>query len=26
VKLVDEEELQVGLWKLNIWLEDFIYV
>jgi hypothetical protein len=24
--LVWEEELEVGLWRLNVWLEDFIYV
>jgi hypothetical protein len=25
-KFVLEEELEVGLWRLNVWLEDFIYV
>jgi hypothetical protein len=24
--LVVEEELEVGLWRLNVWLDDFIYV
>jgi hypothetical protein len=23
---VVDEELEVGLWRLNVWLEDFIYV
>jgi hypothetical protein len=25
-KFVVEEELEVGLWRLNVWFEDFIYV
>jgi hypothetical protein len=25
-KFIVEEEIEVGLWKLNVWLEDFIYV
>jgi hypothetical protein len=25
-EIVVEEELEVGLWRLNMWLEDFIYV
>jgi hypothetical protein len=25
-KFVAEEELEVSLWKLNVWWEDFIYV
>jgi hypothetical protein len=24
--LVDEEELEVGLWRLNVWLEDLFTV